>query len=120
MPFNEFPSNLRCYTAKEIDQMFAGGAMTQLASRNAMSYLIASGSWTQEATGGHRALGWYYADITHGRTSAGIVTVIAFEGLDGWIYPVGQSYQQKQDAETLRLWIPDEPAYDILALLVYA
>ena len=107
------------YTKAEIDQLILG-YVSALGFKNGMPYLIASGSWTQETTGGHRAENWYYVDIEHDRTSAAIVTVIGFEGLDGWVYPLGQSYQQKQDADTLRLWIPDEPDYDILALLAYA
>jgi len=118
MPFIDYPSGLECYSRADIDQFFAGGAVTQISNRNAIPVKVASGSWTQETTAGHRAEDWYYADVAHGR-GAQIAYVEAMKGADAWILPMAQSYQQEQDTNTVRIWIPQEPTYDVLCLVVY-
>jgi len=119
MPYTDFPTGLRTYTVNEVDQ-FVMGMVAALSSKNAMTYIIRSTDWTLQATGD--LTGWYWADVIHNRTRAAIVRVDCFTGADSLIHICAgiNDVQAKQSTSTVRIWLQDEPQYDLFCLLVYA
>ena len=121
MPFTVYPSGIRCYSAAEIDQLELGGRMASIGNRNAIPITVGSGDWTLDVSGGDFD-GWYYADVAHNRTNSPFAMIAAFIGVDDYIHICSgvNDFQQKQDSNTIRLWLKDEPSYDLLCLVVYA
>jgi hypothetical protein len=119
MPYTDFPTGLRTYTVNEVDQ-FVMGMVGALANKNTMSYIIPSTAWTLQATGD--LTGWYWADVVHGRTRSALVRVDCFTGADTVIHICAgtNDVQAIQSASTVRIWLQDEPQYDLFCLLLYA
>ena len=108
------------YTKAEIDQFFTGGYVGSLANRNALPISIQAGTWTQQSGGAQD--GWYYADCSHGRNTP-FACIVAVTGSDAPLIEVtdGTNFIQRvQSSTVIRLWIYEEPAYDLLCLVVYA
>jgi len=111
---------IQYYTKAEIDQLLTGGYVGSLANRNALPVVIEAGSWAQQSGGTQD--GWYYADAVHGRTTP-FAMIAAVIGHDDTVLEVtdGTNFiQRKQSSTTIRLWLFEEPAYDLLCLVVYA
>ena len=108
------------YTKAEIDQLMTGGFVASLANRNALPIVIQAGSWTQQSGGDQD--GWYYADCVHGRTTpfAYIASVVGHDDTVIEIVDGTNFIQRIQSSSTIRLWLYEEPAYDLLCLVVYA
>jgi hypothetical protein len=119
MPYTDFPTGLRTYTVNEVDQLVMG-IVGALSSKNAMTYIILSTDWTLQSGGNQD--GWYYADVIHGRTRAAIVRVDCLIGVDSYIHICAgiNDVQAKQSTSTVRIWLQEEPQYDLFCLLVYA
>lgn len=120
MPFKVPVLNLWTYTKAEIDQMMTGGFGASLANRNAMPIVVASGSWTLQSGGDQD--GWYWADVTHGRATASIAYVACLKGADNLIFISDgiNIVQREQSTTAIRIWLQDEPSYNLLCLVVYA
>ena len=120
MPYTDFPSGIETLSAKEVKQLVAGGAITQLSNRNALPIVVASGDWSTQSGGPFD--GWRYADLVHGRTSASIVTAESFKGADNYVHRMSgiNDGQQIQNNTTLRVWIRDTVTYTIIFLVSYA
>lgn len=92
------------------------------ASKNPVAVTILSTAWTQETTSGHPFENGYYADATHGQSNARIACITAFLGASNEIHICDgtNEYQVIQSSTAVRIWLADEPQYNLLCLVCYA
>lgn len=114
-------NGIQVYTKAETDQKELAGYAASIANRNAIPVVVAQTDWTQQPAT-HPQEGWYYADVIHGRTTSSIAYVAAAIGADDLIFinDGTNMINRRQSAGTVRIWLSEEPQYDLLCLVVYA
>ena len=117
MPFKIF--GLWVYTKAEIDQIMTGGAGASVSKRNARAFNILPAAWNLQSGGDLD--GWYYADAVHGPPVV-FGYIAAIKGADNLIFVSDGTniVQTEQSSTTIRIWLRDQPTYNLLCLLVYA
>lgn len=108
------------YTKAEVDQLTMAGYNASVATRSAVPVIIQSTDWTAQSGGDQD--GWYYADVIHGINKSQIAVIVAMVGIDTLIHVCDgtNEVQRKQSNTTIRIWLYEQPAYDLLCLVLYA